>query len=375
MAEPAQKTRKNAYEESLVVDLDVHVMRPDAVQKDKAERMEMPWKNVVDPDLSGAVAGAYPSSGTAVEIPEEWDGVTMSDKGGLADPDEDIRETLVKDFGVDHPVINMGAQGVNLIPEKERRVNEMRATNDVLLDRFLDDNPDFFGVASVATSMPDKAAEEIDRLADEDQIVGLYANSAYIDPPLGDDKYDIMFRAAEDNDMSFVLHSGVSSPHYPNLDRSFAKFLPMHSFGHPASHMIQLLSIIYEGVPVKFPDVNFIFTEAGIGWAAYLIGRMNREVPERKFEAPLLEESPEYYVRKNCYFGNQPLEEYEDPTLLRNTIDTLGPECITFASDYPHFDFDYPSMTAKHYKDLTKDDRDQIFHGNAIEALDMPIDV
>lgn len=371
MAKSAPDEKKNAYNETQVVDLDVHVMQPEKVQKGKAERMSKPWSNVVDPDTSG-ITGAYRSSGLAVQIPGEWDGVPMVEEGGIVDAQTEVKEGLCKEFGVDVPVLNMGAGGVDAIPEADRREQEMRATNDVLLDMFLDDNPELYGVATISTSQPSKAAEEIDRIADEDQIVGLYGNSAEIDPPLGDPQYDIMYQAAEENNMSFVLHSGVSGVHYPQLDKSFAKFLPMHSVGHPMSHIIQLTSIIYEGVPEKFPGVNFFFTESGIGWAAYMMARMNREVPERKFEVPLLEKTPEEYVQSNCFFGNQPLGEFNDPKRLQHIIQALGPENIVYASDYPHFDFDYPSMTAKHYKDLAKEETDKIFHGNAIEALDFP---
>lgn len=371
MAQAASDEKKNAYNETQVVDLDVHVMQPEKVQKGKAERMTKPWSNVVDPETSG-ITGAYRSSGLAVQIPGEWDGVPMVEEGGIVDPQKEVVEGLCEEFGVDVPVLNMGAGGVDTIPEPDRREQEMRATNDVLLDMFLDDNPELYGVATIATSQPSKAAEEIDRIADEEQIVGLYANSAEIDPPLGDAQYDIMYQAAEENNMSFVLHSGVSGVHYPQLDRGFGKFLPMHSVGHPMSHMIQLTSIIYEGVPEKFPGVNFFFTESGIGWAAYMMARMNREVAERKFEVPLLKKTPEEYVKSNCFFGNQPLGEFNQPTRLQHIIKALGPENIVYASDYPHFDFDYPSMTAKHYNDLSQEETDRIFHGNAIDALDFP---
>lgn len=373
MAQAQEAVKPHAFEETTVVDLDVHVMSPKEVQKDKAERLPKPWKNVVDPD-GASIVGAYPSSGLAVEIPGEWNGVTMAPEAkGLVDPEEDIQKGLCEEFGVDYPILNMGAPGVNLIPEEDRREKEMRATNDVLLDRFLDDHPDFYGVATVATTLPDKAAEEIDRLKNEKQIVGLYANSAYIDPPLGHPQHDVMYRAAEDAGFSFVLHSGVSSPHYPNLDRGVGHFLDMHSIGHPVSHMIQLVNLIYRGVPVKFPDVKFMFTESGLGWASYLMARMNREYAERRFEAPLLEKSPEEYVRSNCLFATQPLEEYNDPQHMRNTVDTLGPECIAYSSDYPHFDFDYPAMVNKYYEHLSQEDRDKIFHENAAEALNLPI--
>lgn len=364
------KSRKS-IKEMTVVDIDVHVMNPKPVRKAKAAYMSPPYSEVMDPDVQ--TVGGSAGDGAMVEIPGQWQGAPLGAKDdiGIINPETDIEAQLVEEFGVDVPIINMGARGVDGYGNDEMVVEAQRATNNVLLDRFLDENEDYLGVATVATSQPDKAAEEIDRMANEEQIVGLYTNSNTTNPPLGNSRYNVMYEAAEDNGFSFVLHSpgSAGTGHLPYLPREYEVFLPTHTVSHPASHMINLISIIYEGVPARYPDVNFIWTESGLGWAAYMMGRMSREWGERRFDAPLLDQSPEAYIRSNCYFGNQPIGEYAQPTLIHNIIDIIGAESIVFASDFPHFDFDYPEMTDKYYGPLSNEERERIFAGNVVEAL------
>ena len=358
-----------ALQDTTVVDFDVHVGAPQNVRSHAAEYLPDPYRTQMDP-ATGGNFGAYPSTGVMVEIPDQWEGNTQVDGFGMEDVDKDLREALMERFGVDYPIVNMGAAGIDRIPESQRIVPEMQAINNTLLDLYLDGNDDVFGAATLTTQQPDKAAEEIDRLASEDQIVAGYLGLGYIDPPLGDSRYDIMWEAAQDNDFGFIFHSSHGdSIHYPNLHRGLDTFLASHTLLHPVSHMIHLVHMVYEGVPIKFPDVNFICVESGLGWAATMMGRMNRDYPERRFDAPLLEKEPEEYIRDNWFFANQPIEEYNDPMLAQHFMEILGPECIVYASDHPHFDFDYPSMIKKYYSNFTKEEQDQIFHGNAPDAL------
>jgi predicted TIM-barrel fold metal-dependent hydrolase len=371
MAKADQEAQPDAFTDRLVVDCDVHMMNGENIMRDVAKQMEEPYKSQLDPDTGqgGLSMSAYPSSGYTVSTPGVWSGSTR----GIEGP-EDIREPLCEEFGVDHPIINTGTIGVNFIPEPDRAEQEMRAKNNVLLDMFLDDNPDWFGLATLRSQEPDKAAEEIDRMGDEEQIVGCYIALPFTMPPLGDPQYDVMYEAAEDNDLMFMFHSGGGLNSYaPNMPRELNAYLQGHTISHPVEQTYNLVSMIYEGVPEKFPDLNFVCQEAGLGWAAYLMGRMNRDYSQRRFDAPLLEKSPEEYVRDSWYFTTQPMEEYNDPTRLRNTIDTIGPESIVFSSDHPHFDFDYPANVAKMFDHLDDEDIDKVFHQNAIDAFNLPV--
>lgn len=347
-----------------IVDCDVHVMSSAAVQRDIAERLDEPYRSLRNPDTGGAMS-SYPNSGFAVTIPGEWE--LTSDQ---FDDRLDVRSALCDRFGVTHPIINMGPLGLDYIPSKERALKEMRATNDVLVDRFVSPGEDFYGAMSVVTGYPEEAAAEIDRIGSEDGVVGVYIPLPYVDPPLGDPQYESMFAAAERHGLAILTHGvGGRSIHYPNLAQSLSTFLESHTISHPTLQTINLVSMIYRGVPVKFPDLNVVCLEAGLGWAAYLIGRMDRDYRQRQFDAPLLDRKPSAYVRDQWYFGTQPLEEFDDPTHLEHFVDIIGEESIVFASDYPHFDFDDPTSVVSKYLNVDTEKRERILAGNAKNAL------
>lgn len=350
-----------------IVDCDVHVMRSTAVQRDVAARLDEPYRSQLDPDAA-TLTGAYPSTGYPITVPDTWHGTTHD----IADPEADINVPLCEEFGVTLPIVNMGTRDLDSIAEDRRAAQEMRAVNDVLLERFLDEHDHFYGVASLATRDPARAAEEIDRVGSEDRIVGLYVQLPWIDPALGDPSYDVMWQAAADRGLPFVFHSGgggAGKAYAGRLGRTLQTYLQLHTLSHPFDHMLHFTSMLYEGVPVKFPELDFVWLEAGLGWAAYLLGRMNRDYAERRFEAPLLEKSPEEHARDCCYFATQPLEEFDDPENTRRIIDVIGPDSMVFATDFPHFDFDHPGAIETFFAHCSRDDREKIFSRNAAEVF------
>ena len=67
-----------------------------------------------------------------------------------------------------------------------------------------------------------------------------------------------------------------------------------HAFGQ----MRQITSIVFEGIPERFPDARIAFLEAGCGWAPYWMERMDDEYAKRAAEAPVLKKKPSDYVRR-----------------------------------------------------------------------------
>lgn len=353
-----------------IVDCDVHVMRPERVQNHKAEYMEMPYRVQVDPEQAG-LGGGYPSPGQIVDTPEDDIEYTQTEDDGISSVEDDLQEQLLDEHGIDTPVLNMGPLGMNAILETDRRRQEMRATNNTLLDVFLDERDDIVGLASIAPSLPEITAREIDRLADEDQIVGLYTDISHLDPPLGDTKYDPVFEAAEEADLPIVLHGSHSSVYAPNLVHSVESHLEEYTTGHVLTHTINLASLIYQGVPVRYPDLEFVCLSGGVGLWANLIGRMNHDYERRSFDAPLLEAPPGEYIRENFYFGTQPLDVHANPDHLRSLIDTVGPDSLVYASNYPLYDFDAPETVYNHCGHLEEAEIEDIFHGNATDVFSL----
>jgi len=241
--------------------------------------------------------------------------------------------------------------------------------NTLLLDEFLDEYDNFLGAGTVTLRDPAKAAEEIDRLGDEDQMVAAYmfTGTEHQKPP-GDPQYDIMYQAMEDNDIMPLFHVSNFIDAAPWLSK-FENAFAWHTIGPPWSLQQAVVSLISQGTPEKFPDLNFIIVEGGIGWVPFLIGRMNREVAQWRPEVSILEKSPEEYIRDQFYFSSQPLSEHKDPQHTKQLLEMVGTESLLFATDYPHWDFDNPSTLDRFLREFSNEDRNRILHGNAKEAF------
>jgi len=351
-------------EEETIVDVDVHLdifQFPDRF----ADYVDSPWDDYIR---------------NTKYNPMTVDGWSRSMGGkiqpAIVEDAEQLYEDLCEGFNVDYPIINSFAYLPNF-PDPEMAQAVSRGVNDMLLDEYLDEYDNFKGLVGVDVREPEKAAEEIHRIGSEDDIVGVCIENGAENRMLGDPIYDVIYKAAEDNNLPVAFHSGAGSifmQGFPNQHTGFRKFLSEHVVSHPFAMMQTMTSLIVQGTPVKFPDLDFIFLEAGIEWVPSVMYRLNKEYSMRRVEAPLLEKSPEEHIRDSCYIGTQPMGEPNDPTDIQKLIKILGPEMIMFATDYPHWDFDEPNGVDKHLRtNFTAEERDALLKKNAVDVFEMEI--
>lgn len=353
----AEATQESALADTTIIDSDIHLR----VQKDVADYASTPYDKMLD-------SNPFVSSG--------WDRYL----GGKIEPKtvhgpDDIQQTLCEEFHVDYPVVNTFAR-LGRCNQTDLAVNLAPAFNDLLIDQYLDAYDHFRGLMTVAPHEPDKAAEEIDRVADNDQIVGVYIDSTGSYPPLGDSTYDVMYQACEDNDLPICYHGngGGFVSDFNVQNKGVETFLEVHVLSHLWSQTLTLTSLIVNGTPVKFPDLDFVILEAGVAWIPYFMYRLNKEYSIRRSEAPLLEKSPEEYIRERFYFSTQPIGEPNDPSELAQIIDIVGTDRLMFSTDYPHWDFDHPEGLDKYIRTtFSKEERDQVLHGTASNVFGIDV--
>lgn len=214
-------------------------------------------------------------------------------------------------------------------------------------------------------------------MASEKQIEGVYVLNSGAHRPLGHEDFDVMYRAAEDHGLHIAYHASAGAPFardFPIQDNAINRFMASHILAHPWAHMLTMTSLIVNGTPEKFPDLNFTFLEAGLSWVPYMMFRMNKEYGMRRREAPMLEKTPEEYIRDQFYFASQPVGEPNDPEHLKQILDVVGTDQVMLATDYPHWDFDHPDALDKHLRQFYPEEtRDAVLAGNAVEAFDLSI--
>jgi uncharacterized protein len=106
------------------------------------------------------------------------------------------------------------------------------------------------------------------------------------------------------------------------------------------------------------------FLEAGVGWVPFFIDRLHEHFEKRGdwIENGWKRDPQEYLQAGNIWTTCEP----EEP-ILPGVIDVLGDDFIMFASDYPHWDGEWPEST-KHLRtraDISEETRAKIGGRNA----------
>ena len=361
-------TVQEVFEDTTVVDTDVHISFNEEIQREVARYMDQPWGNYTNPDRMPE-RYRYPSPG----LPKALGGTKAFEVKAVTDP-ETIHEDLCLGLGVDHPIINV-LSWTDTLWKSDQALPECKGINDMLLDRFLDDYDHFRGLASISLqARPDKVAEEIDRIGDEDGFVGAFVGQAGTrnQKPPGDPRYDVIYRALEDNGLTPVFHASNftdSAEILNDLETCFA----WHTLAPAWSIMQSVTSLIAQGVPEKFPDLDFVMLEGRIEWIPWLMAGLNREQGQWQSEITYLTKSPEEYIRDQFYFATQPIGEISSPEHMMQLLDVIGYDSLTFASDYFHYDWDNPSAIDKFLRSVDAKEREKVLSGNASDAFDLSL--
>ena len=214
-----------------------------------------------------------------------------------------------------------------------------KATNDWLAKEWLDRDPRLRASIVIPAESPELAAEEIERVAADKRFVQVLM-LVMGERPLGRRSYWPIYRAAEHHKLPIGIHAGSNYRHAPT------------SIGWPSYYLedyvvqaqafaAQLLSLVTEGVFVKFPELKVVMMESGVTWLPGLIWRADKTWRAVRFEVPWLQQAPGEVIRNHLRFTIQPFDAPPRREQLEKLLEQLGSEDILlFATDYPHWHFD-----------------------------------
>lgn len=352
-------------DDTRVIDVDAHYVES---LEATAEYMADPWKTRILEGGDLSRSAFFPRSSG-----ERYGWGRMHREHASYPPDpmapEEVPEAM-DHLGVDAIVLisHFMLAMANLNAEDDRMVEFARGHTQYLLNHVV--NPDRGIYAGIALPHYDVDAslELLDRIADEPGIVAAVMITAGSSPPLGHRRYDPIYEACEDAGLPVMFHTGGSG-----LDeyvrRGYEKFIETHTLGFLESNMAQLTSLVIQGFPEKFQDLDAVFVESGILYVPAIMYRLDEEYLKRPDEAPLLRKRPSEYVGE-FYFGTQPLEYSTDVEFLEFVIDRIGVDQLVYASDYPHWDYDRPAAVDR-LSFLTDQEKGRILGANAAEVFDI----
>lgn len=261
------------------------------------------------------------------------------------------------------PMLTLGAH-----PQPEMEVEVGRAYNRWLVRDVLTASPRIRTMAYLPLSNPEASVEFIDEFAEAPGVVGFMVTAVRYQP-IHENRFMKVFAALNERSVPLAFHSGPNWSERPF--EQLNRFLSAHALGFPFYAMLQLTNLVVNGIPERFPNVRFIFMEAGQAWVPFLIARLDGEYRMRSSEAPLLRRLPSAYIR-DMFFTTQPFEQLDDASHLRAMFEMMAADTqLLYSSDYPHQDFDLPTVIWD-LPFLTDEAKRNILGGNAMRLFGLP---
>lgn len=289
---------------------------------------------------------------------------------------EEHPAALAKHFldanGIDYGVLNPEySLGVALSPEAEYSASLTSAINDVFVNDWLPVDNRFLGSILVQVADPLLAAKEIHRLGAHPQVCQVLMPSA--SPMLlGNRYFHPIYEAAAQYNLPIAIHPGLEGLGISG--RPTAAGYPSNYFEwHTSlvtSYIAQLVSLVTEGVFVKFPTLKYILIEGGISWLPAVMWRFDKNWKALRSTTPWLDRPPSEYIRDHILLTTQPLEEPEDSRHFKAILDMFDAgHMLMFSSDFPHWDGDTPDFSANAFP---KEIRARVMGETAREIYRLP---
>lgn len=253
-------------------------------------------------------------------------------------------------YDIEFGILNEGSLlQIGLSPEPDFAAAVASAMNDVIVHDWLPVDLRFRASLVISPADAELASREIHRLGDHPGIVQvLMPSGARV--PYGQRNYHPIYAAAAEHGLPVAIHPGsegvgVSGP--PTAAGYATSYLEWHT-GLVASYMAHLISLVTEGVFVKYPTLRFVLIEGGISWLPPILWRFDKNWMGLRQSTPWLERPPSSYVHDHILLTTQPIEEPEQREHLLAMLEMFDvAHMVMFSSDFPHWDGDTVDFAAR----------------------------
>jgi hypothetical protein len=302
--------------------------------------MDEHWRSTVETrgiDVWESIA--YPANSPLTMRPD-W-----REARANADPVRAAQATLDR-FGFAHAICNC------LFPVQAFRDENLaaafaRAVNDWLAAEWLARDPRLRGSVVLPMQSPARAAEEIERRADDPRFVQVLL-LVFGEQPLGKSAYWPVYAAAERHGFTVGIHAG-SSYHHAVTGSGWPSYYLEDYAAQSGGFHTQLGSLVCEGVFAKFPKLKVVLIESGVTWLPPYLWRLTKFWRGVRSEVPWVDRPPDEIVRDHVRLTTQPYDAPPDGSAgaahIGRLMDQLQSDAmLLFATDFPHWQFDGDDM-------------------------------
>jgi predicted TIM-barrel fold metal-dependent hydrolase len=322
-----------------LVDTDVHIALPSITAL--FPHLPARWRDYVrESGVTGLESDLYPPRSPLSAIPgsRPADGPPGSDPALLRAQLLDPWRTRI---AITHCVY-----GVDGIHNPDWAVAMASALNDWQREAWLAGEPRLRGSIVVAGQDPARAADEVDRLGGLAEFVQVLM-PVRARAPLGSRTFWPIYEAAQRHGLALAVYAGGSGGN-PVTPVGAPSYYLEEYVGLATAFQAQVVSLVCEGVPVRFPGLPIVLVESGCTWLAPLMWRLDKNWKGLRREVPWVDRLPSEVIRESFRLTAQPLDgPDDDPARLRAALDRLGSDrMLMFSTDYPHHQFDDPARSA-----------------------------
>ena len=287
-----------------------------------------------------------PGSNAKIDIMASTGLYADAKKGRRRVSDPTLRQQDMNLDGIDAEVVyGLAAETMMRLEDPAAATEMCRIYNDWLADFCRGSNGRLFGLACVYYADIAASVKEVYRIAEQRRagIVGINLAMSRETRPLWHESWEPMWKAICDVGLPLHVHCFRSLPlTLEEIDvtgqaKRAAFFTSVTGF-QMASLVHPLAAMIGSGVLERYPKLQLVLGESGLGWIPYVLERMDHEFKGR-FQDLELKLKPSEYWRRQCK------AVFQNDRVGVKLIDELGAETLMWGSDYPHSDGTWPEST------------------------------
>ena len=236
------------------------------------------------------------------------------------------------------PMLSLG-----LHPEVEVEVGLSEGYNKWLTENVLSTEDNIHSMLYLPFSEPEACERIVETYSSHPKVAGFMVTSVRY-KPVHHNQYMRLYRMLEETGKPLGFHAG---PHWPTdgYVGQLNRFISMHAISFVLCNMVHMTNWVINGLPERFPNLPVVWIESGLSWLPFLQQRLDSEYLMRSSEAPNLKRLPSEYMQE-MYYTCQPMEQ-TNMKLLEATFEAINaPTQLLYASDWPHWDFDLPTVIA-----------------------------
>ncbi len=276
--------------------------------------------------------------------------------------------------------VGFGGQKLAHVDDLELRVVTTKIWNDTMAELQAESGGRLLPMAVIPWWDIDQAVAEVERV----HAMGLRGVNTNADPQnqglpdLAERHWDPLWEAVSSLGLPVNFHLGASATQasfgralaWPSYDRDEA--LAIGTVLQAMGNARVLANMIYSGALERFPALNLVSVESGIGWIPYFLEGLDYQLGET---APHLDRRlsmlpSEYFTRQvyACFW-------FEHRNLV-SAIETVGVDNCLFETDFPHPTCLYPDPLPRVLDALQGTDdefRRKVLFENAARVYSIPL--